>query len=201
LAEIGREIRDARLMAGTSQDAVALAAKVSRSNVSRVEAARLRNLSIIEAILVADAVGLDVSFKAYPGRRPTRDAAHARKLTKFVGHVRKPLRYGLEVLLPPRDRVPEQRAWDAMIFGPDGDTGIELEMRLYDVQAQTRRISMKWRDSGADRLLLLINDTESNRRVLRTYPEYFQDLPRLRTANVLTQLETGQRAPTGHVLI
>jgi transcriptional regulator with XRE-family HTH domain len=201
LASLAEEIRTARLMSGASQQAVALAARTSTSKLSRLEAAKLASLSIVDAVLLADAVGLDFSFKAYPGRRPTRDAAHARKLTGFLSYVGKPLRYGLEVLLPPRDGVPEQRAWDAMIFGADGETGVELEMRLYDIQAQTRRIFMKWRDSGAERLLLLINDTSANRRVLRTYPDYFKDLPRLKTAAVLATLANGERPETGYLLV
>ncbi len=88
-----------------------------------------------------------------------------------------------------------------MIFAPDGDTGVELEMRLYDLQAQMRRIFMKWRDSGAERLLLLINDTHANRLVLRTFPDYFQDLPRLKTASLLAMLERGERPLPGYALI
>ena len=115
-------------------------------------------------------------------------------------HVAPPLRYGLEVLLPPSEAVPEQRAWDAMIFGPDGDTGVELEMRLYDLQAQTRRILLKWRDSGTQRLPLLINDSRANRRILRTYPDYLDELPRLNEAALLGQLERGVLPETGYVL-
>jgi transcriptional regulator with XRE-family HTH domain len=201
LRELAREIRDARLMAGASQMSVARVARISRSTVSRVETARFEHLSVREAVVIADAVGLNVSFKAFPGRQPTRDSGHGRKLQWFLGHVGTPLRYGTEVVLPKREGAPEQRAWDAMIFGMDGETGVELEQRLYDVQAQLRRIHLKFRDSGADRLLLLIADTHVNRRVLRTFPDYFADLPRLRTANVLSQLEEGERPPTGHVLI
>lgn len=142
-----------------------------------------------------------MSFRAFPGRQPTRDAAHARKLIAFLRHVRSPLRYGTEVAFAQRDGVPEQRAWDAMLFGGDGDTGIELEMRLYDLQSQLRRIHLKFRDSNADRLLILIADTPGNRRALRTFPDYFAELPRLRTATVLALVERGQRPPNGHILI
>ena len=201
LTDVAREIRDARLMAGTSQAAVAKAARISRSNVSRIEAGKMAHLSIAEAVILADAVGLDLSVKAYPGRSPTRDAGHATKLLDFLAHVAQPLRFSLEVALPAREDVIEQRAWDAMIFSPEGDIGIELEMRLYDLQAQARRILLKWRDGGSDRLLLLIANTASNRAVLRLYPEYLVDLPRLSKATVLTQIGKGERPPSGHVLI
>jgi len=74
-------------------------------------------------------------------------------------------------------------------------------MRPYDVQAQTRRIFTKWRDSGAARLVLLFSDTQVNRRVLRTFPDYFKDLPRLKRATVIAALEGGKRPPTGLMLV
>ena len=106
-----------------------------------------------------------------------------------------------EVALPHRDGVFEQRAWDAMLFSDDGHTGVELEQRLHDVQAQTRRIMLKWRDSGADRLLLLIANTSHNRAVLETFPEYFVELPALAADDVMAAISRGERPPTGYVLI
>ena len=198
---IGDEIRTARLAAGTSQSAVGLASHLSQPVISRIERGGFSSVSLDKLFVVADAVGLDLSIKAYPGRNPTRDAAHARKLSAFLACVAPPLRYATEVALPAREGATEQRAWDAMLFARDGETGVELEMRLYDVQAQARRILLKWRDSGADRLLLLVNDSHSNRRVLRSFPEYFAALPRLRTASVLRSLANGERPPTGLVLV
>lgn len=174
---------------------------MSNAKLSRIETGRLRSLTLVDAVMVADAVGLDLSCKTYPGRPPTRDAGHARKLGELLAHVRPPLRYSLEVALPSRSDGMEQRAWDAMLFAADGETGIELEMRLYDVQAQLRRLFLKRRDARVDRVLLLIADTNTNRRVLREFPEYFRELPRLRTATVLNQLERGVRPPSGLMLL
>ena len=66
LTELGDEIHSARMMAGASQTSVATAARLSRSSVSRVEAAKLLHVSVLEAVVLGDAVGLDVSFKAFP---------------------------------------------------------------------------------------------------------------------------------------
>ena len=113
-----------------------------------------------------------------------------------------PIRYRLEALLPPKESgPPERRAWDALLFDSHGDTGVELEQRLYDVQAQTRRILFKWRDSRVERLPLLIADTRGNRRVISEFPDYFRELPRLRTANALALLERGVRPPSGFMLL
>lgn len=187
-------------MSGASQQSIARATRMSQPQVSRIEAGQVRRLSIVDAVLMADAVGLDLSLKVFPGRQPTRDAAHAKRLRSLLAHVAAPLRFRTEVPLPPRDGVPEQRAWDAVVYGTDGDTGVELELRLHDVQAQTRRIHLKWRDSGAERLLLVIADSAANRRALRSFPEYFADLPRLRTATVVAAFEAGTRPPSGYLL-
>lgn len=144
---------------------------MSHAKVSRIEAGGSPSLSLLDAVLLADAVGLDLSVKAYPGRTPTRDAGHARRLQSVLAHVGPPLRYRTEALLPARDGVPERRAWDALLFDAGGQTGVELEQRLYDVQSQTRRILLKWRDSGAERLLLVVADTRTNRRVLAEFAD------------------------------
>jgi transcriptional regulator with XRE-family HTH domain len=200
LRELGMEIRSARLSAGSSQASVAAAARISRSNVSRIESAHLLKLSIREAILLADAVGLNLSIKAYPGREPTRDAGHARRLKALLANVTSPLGVRLEVPLPPRAGALEQRAWDALISATDGETGVELEIRLHDMQSQTRRILLKWRDSGVERLLLVIADSDANRRAIRLYPDYLSALRRLRRADVVAALKAGRRPPTGYVL-
>jgi hypothetical protein len=68
LDELAREIHDARLAAGTNQLAVGRVARISRSKDSRIESSLLPNLSILDAVAVADAVGLDLSVKTFPGR-------------------------------------------------------------------------------------------------------------------------------------
>lgn len=198
---VGEEIRRARLSAGLSQSVVGRSAHVSQSVVSDIESGKVRSVSLETLVVVADAVGLDLTCRAYPGRRPTRDAAHARKLHDFLRHVAPPLRYRLELPLPQRDGVVERRAWDCMLFAPDGMTGVELEMRLYDVQDQTRRVKLKWRDAGVDRLLLLLNDSVAVREAVRENSGYFAELPRLKTSTVLRQLERGMRPESGYMLI
>lgn len=197
---MGTEIRDARLSVALSQKDTGRAARMSHAKVSRIESGKSPGLALVDAVLLAEAVGLDLSVKTYPGRSPTRDAAHARRLQALLAHVGQPLRYRTEVPLPAREGAPERRAWDALIRDSDGETGVELEQRLYDVQSQTRRILLKWRDSGAERLLLVLADTRTNRRVLAEFPDYFQALPRLRTSSVLRLLEAGRRPPTGLIL-
>jgi hypothetical protein len=60
------------------------------------------------------------------------------------------------------------RAWDA-VFDRPGETGVEAETRLHDVQATQRRIELKLRDGEALVVILLVADTRHNRYVLREH--------------------------------
>ena len=69
----------------------------------------------------------------------------------------------------------DQRAWDAVIttVAQAGDgrprrclIGVEAETRLRDLQALQRRLALKRRDGGVDRVILLVADTRSNRAIL-----------------------------------
>ena len=85
------------------------------------------------------------------------------------------LRVRLGSTLVMRTEVPLQiegdlRAWDAVIDGfeqPADPLHTEGETRLYDAQAQLRRIALKARDSGVDTVLLVIADTPRNRAAVR----------------------------------
>jgi hypothetical protein len=68
-----------------------------------------------------------------------------------------------EVPLP----VPgDPRAWDASVSGPGWTAYVDAETRLRDIQALQRRTTLKQRDSGTTRAILLIADTRANRAVI-----------------------------------
>lgn len=96
-----------------------------------------------------------------------RDAAQL----ALVDRLRKLLHPGLTM----RTEVPlpiegDQRAWDAMIAGfvepRTASLPTEAETKIYDFQAQTRRIALKCRDADIDDVLLVVADTRSNRRAI-----------------------------------
>lgn len=199
---LGEEFREQRLALGLSQQRVADAARMSRSRHSRIESGKVLGLSILDTSRIASVLGLDLSVRLYPGGRPIRDAAHAQRLQRVLGHVRPPLRYRVEVPLPRRDdQVGEWRGWDAMLYGGDRRTGIELEMRLRDVQATIRRHGMKRRDDPVDSFLLVLADTPMNRRVISENALLWPALPRLKTARVLAALRAGEHPPVGIIFI
>ena len=120
----GNDVRDARLTAGLSQMVVARRLAWSNAKVSRIEAGSARGVALLDAVVLADTVGLDLSIKTYPGRRPTRDAPQARRLQALLAHVGRPIQYRVEALLPARNGTYEQRAWDALLTDPTGETGL-----------------------------------------------------------------------------
>jgi len=201
LTVLAKEFRDARLSLGLSQQHVADAAGIARSVYSLVERAKFAKLPVMIAARIAAVLGLDLYVALYPGARTTRDAASAAKLATLLGRVGAPLQHRTEVPLARTSGRPEQRSWDGMVFGAGERTGIELEMRLYDVQAQRRRHNLKRQDDPVDYFLLVIADTRHNRAVLRAYPELFADLPRLRTVNVFKALGAGKHPGTGLILL
>ena len=63
----------------------------------------------------------------------------------------------------------DMRAWDAEIRGARVRIGVEAETRVTDLQALLRRIALKARDSGVDRVLLLLAETRTNRAFVREF--------------------------------
>jgi transcriptional regulator with XRE-family HTH domain len=198
---VGNDLRDARLSHGLSQGAVAEAVRISAPKLSRIENGRLETLSIEDAALVAAAVGLELTVRAYPGGAPVRDAAQAPRLGALLRAARPPLVCRTEVVLPARGEFVEQRAWDATISDGREVMGVEYEARLYDVQAQMRRFELKIRDGAVNRSLLVIADTRTNRRVLREFAEYFAKQPRMPARLVREFLAAGRLPPGGLTLL
>lgn len=199
--EAGDEFRERRLVLSLSQEHVSAAARLSRNRYGLIEGGRCRTLTLAELNRVASVLGLSASVRMYPAGPAVRDAAHADRLAVFLAPIAAPLRFRLEVALPRTSDHPELRAWDAMLFGGEERTAIELEMRLRDVQALRRRMDLKRRDDPTEGFLLLIADTRSNRLVLREFAVLFEDLPRLRPTVVRTALASGKHPRSGLVLL
>jgi transcriptional regulator with XRE-family HTH domain len=83
LAELGRELREARLGAGLRQADVARAARVSSSWVSRVELGQAAEVGMRKLTVMLAIVGLDLAARAYPVADPLRDDGQRRLLARF----------------------------------------------------------------------------------------------------------------------
>jgi transcriptional regulator with XRE-family HTH domain len=160
---VATEIRDARLTSGASQRAVADAAGISHTELSRIELGEAPWLTIDALCRIAVVVGLDPSVRLYPAGTPIRDAAQRGLLGRLHRRVHPSLLWATEVPVGGQDDL---RAWDAVITGPRFRIAVEAETRLHDVQALERRIALKMRDGGFDRVALVVADTRHNRDVL-----------------------------------
>jgi transcriptional regulator with XRE-family HTH domain len=198
---IGQEFEAARRGLGLSQEHVAAAGRVSRPRYSKIENGMVPALQGVEVARIASVLGLEPTFRLFPGGPPLRDAGHARRLTAFLALAASPLATRSEVPLPPLPDRRELRAWDGMLHGHGERTAIELEMRLHDTQALDRKVTLKRRDDPTEHFLLLVADTRTNRRVLASVPGLFPDLPRGRLSAVRAALAVGRHPGTGIVLV
>ncbi len=164
LATIGQEIHGARVSRGLSQSAVAAVAGVDQAEVSRIERGIRGGVIIRSLARLAVAVGLELSLKLYPAGQPVRDRAHIALLDRFRSAVGAGWAWSAEVPLP----IPgDKRAWDRVLRGAGIVIGVEGETRPTDIQELARRLSLKKRDGGVDRLVLVLNDTQWCRRLVQ----------------------------------
>jgi hypothetical protein len=104
-------------------------------------------------------------MKLYPGGQPVRDQAHVALLARFRKAIGERWRWLAEVPLP---IFGDKRAWDRMLENDEFRIAVEGETRPTDAQELQRRLALKKRDGGVERLILVLADTEWNRRLLRT---------------------------------
>jgi transcriptional regulator with XRE-family HTH domain len=197
LARLSAEGRDARLAAGIRQSDVAAAVGISRSQLSRIERGGSPELSIDLAVRWFGVLGLDLSMRAYPDGDPLRDAAQLQLLARVRSMLHAGFAWRTEVPLPtPGDR----RAWDATAINGSVRLGIEAETRIRDPQALDRRLALKERDGGMDRLVLVVADTRSNRASLRAHPDVLAARFPIPPREALDRLRRGLD-PGGNALI
>jgi transcriptional regulator with XRE-family HTH domain len=188
LAKLATELREARIAAGVSQATVARAAGLSQSKISRTENDKRTRLTIDDLTCHASALGLRISIGTFPVGEPVRDAPQLRLLGRLRPHVGAGYRWRSEVLVGgPGDF----RAWDLVLYGP-GSVGIDAETRLRDIQATQRRCEAKWRDSGLDRIVLLVGATKHNLAVLREHRTSLYSTFPAGTAEILHALREGR---------
>jgi transcriptional regulator with XRE-family HTH domain len=163
LQRVGRELRLARITAGLSQALVAQRIGTSKAQISRIERGKVRRLSLLTVALHAAAVGLRFSAQLYPGVRRVLDAPQLSLLNRLRERIGELWAWELEVPMP-QER--DLRAVDARISRNGLTIAVEAITRLADVQAQVRAAQLKRRDLSASRLLLVVNDSNANRRAL-----------------------------------
>ena len=146
---------------------MAKAARTSRSQVGRIEAAQAPRVSVLELSRLLAVLGLELSARAYPAGRPIRDAAHRALIDRFRARVAPTVAWRFEVPLP---IAGDLRAWDAVLLIGTAQIAVEAETRPGDIQALQRRVALKRRDDpGIGAVVLLLAATRHNRQLLRDH--------------------------------
>ena len=179
----------ARIAAGLSLRDVGRSVSLHHTVVGRIERGLYPGVTLTQLACLCAAVGLDFSARAYAGGDSIRDAGHVHLLERLRGNLHPSLGWRAEVPLPIRG---DQRAWDAVISCGSNRLGVEAETVLSDVQAQTRRATLKQRDGGLDRLIILVADTRHNRDSLAECRESLREAFPLDTRRILSDLRDGR---------
>jgi transcriptional regulator with XRE-family HTH domain len=197
LNAIGDELREARLVAELPQRRVGEIVGISAAEVSRIELGQSPHVPYETLVVIAAAVGLDLPLRAFPNGDPVRDAAQLALLARLWARLPPGTRHRTEV---PIGIGRDQRSWDAVVEGPGWILPVEAEARLRDVQSLLRRLALKQRDAGVDRVLLLVADTRHNRSVLRfAEAEFTMAFPE-RGRDSLRALDAGEQ-PAGSAVV
>ncbi len=164
ITAIAAELRDARLAAGRSQAVVAHAARISQSQLARIERGQVPTVGLRTLVTVATMVGLKLSIKAYPAGAPIRDQAQVELLRRIRVRLGSAWTWRYEVPIGPNDL----RAWDAQAThrASGAIIMIEAETRIRDIQALLRRFQLKRAAAGEVRMLMVVSDTHANREAL-----------------------------------
>jgi transcriptional regulator with XRE-family HTH domain len=163
IADLGRELRDARIRHGLSQTQIGRSVGLSAAQVSRIERGLSPRVPVLHLARLLSTVGLELAARAFPAGTPLRDVAHARLLERLRAILPAAARWRTEVPLAIRG---DQRAWDATIELNGAVIGVEAETRPTDLQALGRRLALKRRDGGSDLVVLLLANTRHNRQLL-----------------------------------
>jgi transcriptional regulator with XRE-family HTH domain len=162
-AELGTELRSARLERGLRQTDVARAAHSSSSHLSRLERGELDAVAIDDLLRHGAVLGLRLHARFYPVGGGIRDAGQLALLRQFRARIGEAFRWQLEAPLA----IPgDLRAFDALLTNRRATIAVEAITRMHDAQAQLRAIALKQREGRVGRLVLVVKASHANRRTL-----------------------------------
>jgi transcriptional regulator with XRE-family HTH domain len=188
-AELGAELREARLAGGLRQTDVARVTGVSHARISRAEHGLLRDLAVADLARHGAAVGLRLHARFYPTEGGLRDAAQLDLLRRFRARIGDTWKWQLEAPL----NIPgDQRAFDALLTRSSTSIAVEAITRLRDAQSQLRAATLKQRDGQATRLVILLKASHTNRTVLASAADVLTTTFPLGTRATLAALAQGK---------
>lgn len=185
---LGREAREARQRAGVSQHVLGRATGVSRQWIYLFEHGRLSSVDMRRATIVMAHLGHNVVVSTYPTGEPLRDEGQIRLLARFNARLSPAWRRVTEAPMPASNDL---RAWEELLHGAVR-IGVEAETRPADLQACERSMHAKQRDSGVERMILLIGSSARNRAMVRTHIGLLRQTFPLDSRATLRALEEGR---------
>ncbi len=196
------ELREARIAAGLSQQALADHIGCSQPTYWRIEDRPGDRISVVRLSEMASLLGLELAVRLYPAGDPIRDKGQQALAKRFGALLSPRWQVTTETLLPmPGDL----RSWDKLLrlTGPAHSqlVGADLETRIRDIQALVRRTRLRERDGGVDVILIVLSDSATNRRMVDELrvalgPDYATS-PRI----LLRALRTGEQLPGSGVIL
>lgn len=196
--EIGREIRDARLSTGTSLREAASRVEMSHAQLSRIERGVVEQLTLSQLSRATASVGLRLLVRTVPGSGGVLDRGQLALLGRLRVLLPASIKVQTEVPLP---NPGDLRAWDAVLRLDPEPIPLEAEARLRDMQSLERRAALKLRDSGFDRLVLLVSDTAHNRRILKEFRESLRSSFPLDSRGMLASLRAGRTPKASGIVV
>lgn len=190
--KLGAEVRTARASHGLSVLSAARLAGVSWQTFARVESGD-PNVSILSACAVAEAAGIDVVLRAYPGKAPSlRDSGQ-------LG-LAEQLRSMADAAWKPTFELPvgaHGTAIDVAFFSVSEILASEIERALEDWQGQFRRADEKRSILAAlhqrpVRLVVVVEDTPRNRRILAPHLAVVRQMLLAGSREILKSIRSGE---------
>jgi hypothetical protein len=129
---------------------------------------------------------------------PIRDAPQSALIDRLRAMSHPSIRWRTEVPFPDPGDL---RAWDATGQAPALRIAVEAESRLHDLQALGRRLGLKLRDGGFDRLILLVADTRTNRQIVRLHADWVAEQFPLPGRRALELLRAAVQPPANALIL
>jgi hypothetical protein len=151
---------------------------------------------------MASVLGFEISLGLHPIGDPIRDKGQRACAQRFDRVLDESWRVTNETLLP---GTGEKRAWDKLIrligATPRYLVGVDIESRVWDVQAIVRRTRERERDGQVDQILIVLADTAHNRRVIDSLRQALGDAYATSQRLIVAALRRGEPLPGSGVIL
>jgi transcriptional regulator with XRE-family HTH domain len=196
------ELRSSRLDAGLTQREVADLIGVAPSNLWRLEAGQVSDVTVERLSEIASVLGYEISLGLHPVGDPVRDKGQLAIGRRFEELLSDKWQVTDETLLP---GAGDLRAWDKLLrlreSRPPHLVGVDIETRVHDVQALVRRTRGRERDGRVAVILIVLSDSAHNRRLVDQLRVSLGAAYATTSRSIFRSLRSGERLVGGGVVL